>query len=66
VADPKNAAALKGDALTQTLQAQSWDPSVKSLVPLPGVLMMMSDQLDWTQRVGDAFLAQPQDTFAAI
>jgi Protein of unknown function (DUF3300) len=32
VADSKNAA-LKGDALTQALQAQSWDPSVKSLVP---------------------------------
>jgi hypothetical protein len=45
VADPKHAA-LKGDALTQALQAQSWDPSVKSLVPFPDVLKMMSDKLD--------------------
>ena len=65
VADPKNAA-LKGDALTQALQAQSWDPSVKSLVPFPVVLKMMSDKLDWTQKLGDAFLAQEQDCFASI
>jgi Protein of unknown function (DUF3300) len=65
VADPKNAT-LKGDALTQALQAQSWDPSVKSLVPFPSVLKLMSDQLDWTQKIGDAFLEQPQDCFASI
>jgi hypothetical protein len=65
VADPKNAA-LKGDPLEQALQAQSWDPSVKSLVPFPDVLKMMSDKLEWTQKLGDAFLAQQQDCFASI
>jgi hypothetical protein len=65
VADPKNAA-LKGDALAQALQAQSWDPSVKSLVPFPAVLKMMSDKLDWTQKSGDAFLAQEQDCLASV
>ena len=65
VADPKNAA-LKGDALEQALEAQSWDPSVKSLVPFPDVLKMMSDKLEWTQKLGDAFLAQQQDCFASI
>ena len=65
VADPKNAA-LKGDALEQALQAQSWDPSVKSLVPFPDVLKMMSDKLEWTQKLGDAFLAQQQECFASI
>ncbi len=54
VADPKNAA-LKGDALAQALDKQSWDASVKSLVPFPSVLKMMSDKLDWTQKLGDAF-----------
>src|SRR5262249_3812591 len=39
VADPKNAK-LKGDALNQALLAQSWDPSVKSLVPFPPLLKM--------------------------
>ena len=47
-------AQLRGDALAQALEAQSWDPSVKSLVPFPDVLKMMNDQLEWTQQVGDA------------
>jgi hypothetical protein len=65
VADPKNAA-LKGDALVQALDQQSWDASVKSLVPFPSVLQMMSDKLDWTQKLGDAFLAQEPDCLAAV
>ena len=65
VADPKNAA-LKGDALAQALEAQSWDPSVKSLVPFPSVLKMMSDKLDWTQKLGDAFLSQQADCLASV
>jgi len=53
----KQNTSLKGDALTKALEAQSWDPSVKSLVNFPQVLAMMSDKLDWTQKLGDAFLA---------
>jgi hypothetical protein len=55
--DPVNAA-LKGDALSAALQQQSWDLSVKSLVPFPQVLQMMDSNLEWTERIGDAFLAQ--------
>jgi hypothetical protein len=57
---------LTGDTLSQALQAQSWDDSVKSLVTFPQVLKMMSDRLDWTQKLGDAFLAQPQDLMDAV
>ena len=53
----KQNASLKGDALAKALEAQDWDPSVKSLVNFPQVLTMMSEKLDWTQRLGDAFLA---------
>ena len=53
----KQNANLKGDALTKALEAQSWDPSVKSLVNFPQVLTMMNEKLDWTQKLGDAFLA---------
>jgi len=49
---------LKGDALNAALDKQSWDDSVKALVPFPDVLIMMSEKLDWTQKLGDAFLAQ--------
>jgi hypothetical protein len=53
----KQNANLKGDTLTKALEAQSWDPSVKSLVNFPQVLTMMNEKLDWTQKLGDAFLA---------
>ena len=53
----KQNAKLKGDALTAALEKQDWDASVKSLVNFPQVLTMMSEKLDWTQKLGDAFLA---------
>ena len=65
VANSKNAA-LKGDALAKALEGQSWDASVKSLVPFPSVLKMMSEKLDWTQKLGDAFLSQEADCLAAV
>ena len=57
---------MKGRALEDAMQAQSWDPSVKALTAVPQVLAMMSDKLDWTQHVGEAYLAQPDDVAAAI
>ena len=44
--------ALTGDALASALQAQSWDPSVKALLPFPRVLENLSDQLQWTRPYG--------------
>jgi uncharacterized protein DUF3300 len=60
---------LKGDAVTAALEKQDWDPSVKSLVAFPEVLTMMSEKLDWTQKLGDAFLADQKkvlDTIQAL
>jgi uncharacterized membrane protein YgcG len=57
---------LKGDALTSALAQQDWDASVKQLVSTPTVLDMMNDQLDWTQKLGDAVLAQQADVMDAI
>jgi hypothetical protein len=57
---------LKGDTLAKALEAQPWDPSVKSLVNFPQVLSMMSDNLDLTQKLGDAFLAQQKDVLATV
>ncbi len=59
-------ARLKGDALTAALNDQDWDPSVKSLTQFPDVLAMMSKQLDWTQKLGDAFLASQADVMDRI
>ena len=57
---------MKGDTLTKALEAQPWDPSVKSLVNFPQVLAMMSEKIDWTQKLGDAFLAQQKDVMGTI
>jgi hypothetical protein len=57
---------LKGDELNNALGKQPWDASVKALVPFPDVLSMMSQKLDWTQMVGDAFLAQQGDVMDTV
>jgi hypothetical protein len=57
---------LKGDALTKALEQQDWDPSVRSLVNFPQVLNMMNEKLDWTQKLGDAFLAQQKDVMDTV
>jgi hypothetical protein len=62
----KDHQSLKGDALGTALQAQSWDKSVKSLVITPDVLTMMSTKLDWTQKLGDAVLAQQTDVMDSV
>ena len=56
--NPTNAA-LRGDALATALAPLPWDPSVKSLVPFPRILAMMDANLDWTEQLGDTFLANP-------
>ena len=57
---------LKGDALAQALEKQDWDPSVRSLVNFPDVLSNMSEKLDWTQKLGDAFLSQQKEVMDAV
>jgi Protein of unknown function (DUF3300) len=57
---------LQDQALEDALQTQTWDPSVKSLTAFPQVLTMMNDKLDWTQKLGDAFLAQQKDVMDAV
>ena len=57
---------LQGDALTEALEKQDWDPSVKSLVNFPDVLSKMNEKLEWTQNLGDAFLAQEKEVMDTI
>lgn len=62
----KSNASLKGSALDKALQDQTWDASVKSVVSFPSVLDMMGSQLSWTQKLGNAVLAQQKDVMNAI
>jgi len=56
----------KDDALKAAAEKQTWDASIKALVAAPAVLQMMSERLDWTQKLGEAFLAQEQDVMDAV
>src|SRR5690348_2603053 len=56
----------KGNELKAAIDKQAWDESVKALVATPSVLTMMSTKLDWTQKLGDAVLAQQPDVMDAI
>jgi hypothetical protein len=53
-------AALKGDDLDAALKEKSWDVSVKSLCHFPDVLGSMSEKLDQTTQLGNAFLGQQE------
>jgi hypothetical protein len=57
---------LVADVLDSMLEPMNWDPSVKSLCYFPQVLAMMDENIDWTTRLGDAFLSQEQDVMNSI
>ena len=57
---------LGRDQLNDALDKKDWDPSVKALVPFPQVLSMMSENLEWTQKLGDAFLDQQDEVMDTV
>lgn len=57
---------LKSEQLMEKAKNENWDPSVKSLLAFPDVLGMMSEKLDWTTKLGDAFLSQQKDVMDSI
>ena len=57
---------LKGNALDTALKNKNWHESVKSLVHYPRVLSMMFEKIEWTTRLGNAFLAQKDEVMDTI
>ncbi len=45
------------ERLMAEAENQDWDPSVMALIAFPEVLNKMSTDLDWTARLGEAFIA---------
>lgn len=45
---------------------QPWDESVKALAHYPGVIRWLSDNLEWTRAVGEAFVNQPAAVMEAV
>ncbi len=48
------------------IDRQDWDVSVKCVAHYPEVLAMMDDNRDWTIAVGQVFVQQQDDVFAAV
>jgi hypothetical protein len=57
---------LKGEKLMQAAKDKDWEPSVKAMLEFPDVLLMMNEKLEWTQKLGDAFLDQQKDVMASV
>ncbi|MBP5087550.1 DUF3300 domain-containing protein, partial [Pseudomonas chlororaphis] len=56
----------KGDDAVKQVSNQTWDPSVQALVAFPQVLATLGQDPVWVQRLGDAFLAQPDDVMDGV
>ncbi len=57
---------LEGEAAVNAADHQDWEPSVKALVAFPHILQRLSDDLAWTQQLGDAFLDDEAAVMDAI
>ena len=62
----KSHSGLEGEQAVAAVADQDWDPSVKALVAFPRILARMDEDLDWTQRLGDAFLGQEAQVMETV
>lgn len=59
-------AGLSADALDKALSEKNWNVSVLSLCHYPKILTMMSENLSWAARLGDAFVHQQQEVLDMV
>ena len=57
---------LKDKALADSVAKMPWDPSIQSMAALPDVVKRLSDDVQWTTDLGNAFLAQQADVMDAV
>jgi hypothetical protein len=62
---PKNKD-LKDKKLAEAVAKQPWDPSVQAMAGLPDVVKRLTDDIQWTTDLGNAFLAQQSDLMDAV
>ncbi len=58
--------ALEGEAAVQAVAEMPWDPSVKSLVAFPRILLMLDEKLIWMEQLGEAFLTQQAQVMETV
>jgi len=52
--------------LAEAVKKQPWDPSIQAMAALPDVVKRLSDDIQWTTDLGNAFLAQQSDVMDSI
>lgn len=57
---------LSGADAVAAVEHMDWDPSVMALVAFPELLSRMDEDIEWTQRLGDAFLVQEDQVVDSI
>ena len=57
---------LKDKALVDAVSKQPWDASVQAMCALPDVVKRLTDDIQWTTDLGNAFLAQQSDVMDAV
>lgn len=57
---------LTGQPLAQAAAQQPWDPSVQAMAAFPDVVKNMSENIQWTTNLGNAFLAQESAVMDAV
>src|SRR5262249_53996478 len=57
---------LKDKALADAAAKQPWDASIQALAALPEVVNRLSNDIQWTTDLGNAFLAQQSDVMDAV
>ncbi len=56
----------KPSKLMDKAKKENWDPSVQGLVAFPDVLTHLTQDMNWTTQLGNAFLAQQAEVMQAV
>jgi len=57
---------LKDKALADAVAKQPWDPTVQAMAALPDLVKRLTDNIQWTTNLGNAFLSQQSDVMDAV
>jgi hypothetical protein len=57
---------FSGQVAVEAVQSMNWDPSVMALVAFPELLYRLDEDIEWTHRLGDAFLLQEEQVVGTI
>ena len=57
---------LSEEQVREALEDEEWDPSVKAITPIHSLIEKMSDDLEWLQAIGHAFLTNEEQVLSSV